>query len=122
MLFRVPYAFALATLVALCDLIPMVGTALATIVVGLVALTQGVAIAVIVIAVLLTYQFIEGHFIQPAVYSRSVALSALIIIVASVIGAELMGVIGVLLAIPAASVIQILVVEFVMPKKTAEKA
>jgi predicted PurR-regulated permease PerM len=117
LILRVPYAFALAALVALFDLIPMIGAALATIIVALVALTKGLLIAVIVIIVLLFYQFVEGHFIQPAVYSRSVALSALIIIVASVVGAELMGITGVLLAIPAAAVIQILVVEFVMTKK-----
>lgn len=121
LIFQVPYAFALAALVALFDLIPMIGASIATIVVGLVALTQGVTVALIVIAVLLTYQFVEGHFIQPAVYSRSVALSALIIIVATVVGAELMGIAGVLLAIPAASVIQILVVEFVVRKKADQE-
>ncbi|GAC1413204.1 MAG: AI-2E family transporter [Candidatus Doudnabacteria bacterium] len=121
LILQVPYAFALAALVALFDLIPMIGAAIATIVVGLVALTKGVTVAAIVISVLLAYQFIEGHFIQPAVYSRSVELSALVIIIATVVGAELMGVTGVLLAIPTASVIQILLVEFVMRKKPVSK-
>ena len=116
LILRVPYAFALAALVALFDLIPMIGAALATIIVGFVALTKGILVTLIAIGVLLIYQFVEGHFIQPAVYSRSVALSALIIIVASVVGAELMGITGVLLAIPAASVIQILTIEFILKK------
>jgi predicted PurR-regulated permease PerM len=114
---HVPYAFALSALVALFDLIPLIGAALATVIVALVALTQGLNVALIVIIVLLTYQFLEGHFIQPAVYSRSVALSALVIIVASVVGAELMGITGVILAIPAAAVIQIIIVEFFIRKE-----
>ncbi len=109
--FGVPYAFSLAILVALLDLIPLIGTALATIIVGLVALTQGVVVALIVIIILLGYQFTESHFIQPLVYSRSVQLSALLIIVATLVGAELAGVIGVLLAIPIAAIIQILIID-----------
>lgn len=114
---RVPYAFALAALVGLFDLIPLIGAALATIFVGLVSLSQGVTVAVVVVAVLLVYQFVEGHFIQPIVYSRSVSLSALLIVVASVVGAELAGVLGVLLAIPVAAVLQILVTEFFFKEK-----
>lgn len=111
LILRVPYAFALAALVAIFDLVPMVGAALGTIIVALVALTQGVVVTVIAVAVLLVYQVIEGHFIQPLVYSRVISLSPLFIILASVIGAELGGIVGVLLAIPAAAVVQIAVGE-----------
>lgn len=113
LLFRVPYAFALAALVALLDLIPLVGTAIATVAVAIVAFTKGVAIGIIVIALLLLYQFIEAHFIQPLVYSRTIALSALLIILASLVGAELGGVVGIILAIPVAAVLQILAIEFI---------
>lgn len=107
----VPYKFTLAALVALFDLVPLIGTAIATIVVGLVALTKGVVVAVISVAILLFYQFIEGHIIQPVVYSRSINLSALLIVVASLIGAEIAGITGILLAIPVAAVVQILAIE-----------
>ncbi len=111
LLLRVPYAFALAALLAIFDLIPLVGAAIGTIVIGLVALTKGVIVAAIVVTVLLVYQMIEGHIIQPLVYSRVISLAPLLIILASVIGAELAGIIGVLLAIPVAAVIQIVVLE-----------
>lgn len=107
----VPYMFALAALVALFDIIPLIGAAIATIGVGLVALSQGTLTAIIAVAVLLVYQFIEGHIIQPLVYSKSVNLSALIIVLASLLGAEFAGIVGVLLAIPLASIIQILGIE-----------
>ena len=111
LLLRIPYAFALAALLAVFDLIPLVGAALGTIAIALVGLTQGLLVTVIAIAILLLYQLIEGHVIQPVVYSRVISLSPLLIVLASVIGAELGGIIGVLLAIPAAAVLQIVVSE-----------
>lgn len=116
---HVPYTFALAALVALFDLIPMVGAALATIVVGLVAMTQGVVVASIVVGVLLAYQFVEGHIIQPLVYSKSINLSALLIVTASVFGAEIGGIIGILLAIPVAAIIQIIFTEIYVYTKAS---
>src|SRR5206468_12399480 len=62
--------------------------------------SAGIGVAIIAVAVLLVYQFVEGHFIQTIVYSRSISLSPLLVIVASLAGAELGGIIGVLLAIP----------------------
>jgi predicted PurR-regulated permease PerM len=111
LILRVPYPFALAALVALFDLIPLIGAAIATIVVGLVALTTGIGVAIVAVAVLLVYQFVEGHFIQTIVYSRSISLSPLLVIVASLAGAELGGIIGVLLAIPVSAVLQVIVVD-----------
>ena len=107
----VPYAFALAALVAVFDLIPLVGAALATLIVGLVALSQGVVVALIVVAVLLSYQFVEGNIIQPVVYGKAVKLSQLLIVVSTLVGGVLGGIIGVLLAIPIAATLQIIVVE-----------
>jgi predicted PurR-regulated permease PerM len=111
LLLRVPYAFALSALVALFDLIPLIGAAIATIAVGFVALTKGVVVASIAVAVLLMYQFIEGHMIQPVVYSRSISLSPLFIVIASVLGAEIAGITGVLLAIPVGAIVQIVTKE-----------
>jgi predicted PurR-regulated permease PerM len=107
----VPYAFALAALVAVFDLIPLVGATIATIVIAVVALSQGVLVAAIVVAVMLIYQFVEGNIIQPVVYGKAVQLSQLLIVVATLVGALLGGIIGVLLAIPVAAAIQIIIVE-----------
>lgn len=111
MILNVPYAFTLAVLVALFDLIPLIGAAIATFAIGLVALTKSLLIALIAVSVILIYQFVEGHFIQPIVYSKSINLSALIIVIASVLGAEIGGIIGILLAIPLAAIVQIVVTE-----------
>jgi predicted PurR-regulated permease PerM len=122
LILRVPYAFALAALVALFDLIPMVGAAIATVAVGFVALTQGFLVAIIAVAVLLVYQFVEGHVLQPVIYSKSLDLSALLVVVASVLGAEIGGIVGILLAIPLAAVAQIVIHEAysIFSKRTAK--
>lgn len=114
LILKVPYPFALAALVALFDLIPLIGATIATVIVALIALTKGVVIALIVAGILLIYQLVENHFIQPLVYSRSVKLSALLVIIATLIGAELAGILGVLLAIPIAAVIQIAITEILV--------
>lgn len=108
---KVPYAFALAALVAVFDLIPLVGATLATVVIAVVALSKGFVVALIVVGIMLTYQFAEGNLIQPIVYGRTVQLSQLLIVVASIIGALLGGIVGVLLAIPVAAAAQIIVIE-----------
>ncbi len=107
----VPYAFALAALVAVFDLIPLVGAVIATVVVGLVALTEGLVITLIVVTAMLIYQFVEGNIIQPIVYGKAVRMSQLLIVIATIIGGLLGGIIGVLLAIPVAAAVQIIIVE-----------
>jgi predicted PurR-regulated permease PerM len=96
----VPYAVPLGFLVAILDLIPLIGAAVATAVVGLVSLTEGFVPALIVIIVLLVYQQLENHVLQPLVYGRSVQLSPLAVLAAVLIGAELAGILGALAAIP----------------------
>ena len=111
LILRVPYAFTLSALVALFDLIPLIGASIAAIVVAFVALSKGVIVAVIAVVVLFIYQFIEGHLIQPVVYSRSISLSPLFIVIASILGAEIAGIIGVILAIPVGAIVQIVAKE-----------
>lgn len=118
----VPYAFPLAVLVAILDLIPMVGATIGTIVVVLVALSVGWINALVLLAILVIYQQVENNAIQPLVYSRTVRLSPLLILVAMLIGASLGGIIGVLLAIPVASAVQIVVVELLQGTGAGRRA
>jgi predicted PurR-regulated permease PerM len=105
----VPYAVALGLLVAILDLIPLAGATIAAIVLTAVAAIDGGWVpGLIVLAYMVVYQQIENHFIQPVVYSRTVQLSPLAILIAVLIGAELAGVVGALAAIPVAGTIQVL--------------
>lgn len=115
----VPYAFVLGMLLGLCALVPLVGATIGTVFVALVALTQGVIEAVVVVIVLVVYQQIENNFLQPVVMQRSVSVSPFIILLSVLIGTNLLGILGALLAIPAAGSIQILLREIIAARRRA---
>jgi len=109
----VPYAVPLGLLVAILDLIPMVGATIGTVVAAAVALTEGVPEAVIVVVVLVLYQQVENHSLQQLVYHRTVKLAPLTIALAVATGAELGGVVGALLAIPFVGALKAVATELV---------
>ena len=115
----VPYALPLAVIVAILDLVPLVGATVALVVCGVAALSEGVVQAVIVIVVLLVYQQIENHVLLPVVYGRTVDLSPLAVLIALVIGAEIAGVLGALAAIPVAGSISVVASELVRWRREA---
>jgi predicted PurR-regulated permease PerM len=105
----VPFAVPLAVLMAFLDLIPLVGATIAGFLIGVIAAIHSFPGDVIVWTVyLIVYQQVENNFIQPQVYRRTVQLHPLVVIVAVLIGASLLGVLGALVAIPVAGALQIL--------------
>jgi len=84
-----PYAVALALVVALFDLIPLIGGTLGAAVVVLVALFVNPITAGIQAAFFLIYQQVENNVLQPMVYGRSVSLHPLVIFVAVLAGGQL---------------------------------
>jgi predicted PurR-regulated permease PerM len=113
----VPYAVALGLLVAILDLIPLAGATLAAIIVSSVGFIHSIAAGIVLIIFFIVYQQIENHLLQPLVYSRTVRLSPLAILVSVLIGAELAGVLGALAAIPVAGTIQVLLVAFLEERR-----
>lgn len=105
----VPYALALAVLMAVFDLVPLVGATVGALAaIGVAFATQGVTAGIVMLVVNVVYQQIENHILQPIVYRRTVQLSAFLILVAVLLGAELLGVLGALIAIPVAGSLQLL--------------
>jgi predicted PurR-regulated permease PerM len=97
------YAVALGLLVAILDLIPLAGATLAAIAVSTVIFIETDWIrCLIVIGFFIAYQQFENHVLQPLVYGRTVQLSPLAVLCAVLIGAQLAGILGALLAIPIA--------------------
>jgi len=104
----VPYAAPLAVLMAFFDLIPLVGATVGAIIIGLVTLFTNFPTATIVwVIVQLIYQQLESSVLVPVVYRRTVNVSGLLTIVAVLIGAQLLGILGALVAIPVAGAVQI---------------
>jgi predicted PurR-regulated permease PerM len=103
----VPFAVVLAVFVAFCDLIPLIGATLGAIPTIIVAFLHGSTAGIVTLVVYVVYQQVENHLIQPAVMSRTVHLNPLVVLVSALIGVELAGLLGALLAIPLAGVIQV---------------
>jgi predicted PurR-regulated permease PerM len=103
----VPFALPLALVMAFLDLIPMVGATLGAIIIALAALVVSPAAALLWLLYSVVYQQIENYVIQPLVYRRSVQVSPLSTIIAVLVGGTLLGLLGALLAIPAAAIVQL---------------
>lgn len=116
-LLDVPYAIALGLIVALLDLIPLAGATLAAVIVTTIAFLDDITKGILVLVFFVIYQQIENHVLYPIVYSRTVALSPLAILIAVLIGAELAGVLGALGAIPVAGTIQIVLIDWLRHRR-----
>lgn len=107
---HVPYALTLGVVVAIGDLVPLVGATIASILVVAVAyFAGGTTDGIIMFVVITVYQQIENHLIQPAVYRRTVQMPALVVLIGVLTGAALLGILGALIAIPIAGTIQVVV-------------
>ncbi len=105
----VPYALSLGFVVGFFDLIPLVGATLGAIVVAVATLTVSFPLATLVwVAFIIVWQRFEDYVIQPLVYRRALRVNPLITIIAVLAGAELLGILGALIAIPTAAAIQII--------------
>jgi predicted PurR-regulated permease PerM len=113
-LLGVPLYVPLALLTFLGAFIPVVGATLAGILAAAVALaTNGPTTALIVVAVVLAVQQIEGNFLAPLLLGRAVQLHPVTILLSLAVGATVAGIWGALLSVPAAAAIRIALAEFV---------
>ena len=111
LIFGVPYPLLLAMLVALLDLIPVIGSTIGGAIVSLVALAVSLPVAIATLAFYICYRLAEDYLIVPRVMGRTVQVPAVVSVVAVLVGAALMGIIGVLVAIPAAAALRLLLHE-----------
>ena len=102
----------LTAVIFMADLVPMVGPVVWALICSLVLVLSNPIAALIFLVYFVVYSQIEANLIQPLVQSRSVALSALSIIVALVTGITLLGIVGGILAIPVAGCIRVLVLDY----------
>ena len=101
----VPLAYALAIVTFIGGFVPIVGAFVAGVLAVLIALVaNGPINALIVLAIILAVQQIEGNVLQPWLQSKSMQLHAVIVLLAVTLGASTFGVIGAFLAVPVAAV------------------
>lgn len=108
---HVPFKEVLALWVAFADLIPLVGATLGAVPSVLVAFLHSTTAGIAVLVFFIAYQQFENHVLQVTIMSRSVNLNPLAVLVSVLVGVELFGFLGALLAIPVAGVIQVIAVD-----------
>ena len=113
----VPYFFVLAVISAVGEMIPMVGPLLSAVPAVLVALTVSPGLALGVAGFCWALQLIENNVLVPKVMGETVGLSAVTVIASLIIGSELLGIVGALLAVPTAAIIQVLFEELYLAEK-----
>jgi predicted PurR-regulated permease PerM len=112
----VPYAVLLGFIAAIFQAIPMVGAVISGPIIILVVLaTGGWTKMLIALAIFVVVQVIDQNVLSPIIFGQRVQLSFLLIILATVVGGTLLGIAGAFLAVPAAALLQVLLVQIVAP-------
>ncbi|WP_296603137.1 AI-2E family transporter [Nocardioides sp.] len=111
------YAVALAFVVALLDVIPMIGATIGAVIVTAIGFAEDPKIGIACVVFYVIYQQVENYVIYPRVMSRSVDVPGAVTVIAALVGAALLGVIGALLAIPTAAAILMLTREVVVRRQ-----
>jgi predicted PurR-regulated permease PerM len=112
----IPYPILLGLLVAFFDLIPVVGSTIAGVIVSLVALSVSLPVAASTAAFYIAYRFVEDYLLVPRVMRHAVNVSPVLTVLAVVIGGALLGIIGALVAIPIAAGIKLVLEQTVFPR------
>jgi predicted PurR-regulated permease PerM len=109
LLWRIDYAFLIGAFAGIVDIIPYAGVIIGMIPATLLALFKSPLTALLVIITLEVIHWTEGHILVPSIIGRSVHLPPLVVLIALIIGAELMGILGMFLAVPMAAVIRVII-------------
>ncbi len=116
----VPFFYVLALLSAVGEMIPVVGPILSAIPAIAVASTVSLKTVLFVLIFFFLQQQLENHILVPKIMSRQVGVSAVTVIVALLIGGSLLGIVGALLAVPTAAVLQVIVLELMAQEPKIE--
>jgi predicted PurR-regulated permease PerM len=111
-----PYPGPLAMVVLVCGFIPLIGHFIGMTVVTLVSLTDSLSTAVIALVAYIIYVQIENYIITPRIMRKSLAIPGLVTIIAALLGASLLGLVGGLIAVPIAAAILLILDEVVFPR------
>ena len=112
----IPYATAMAMLVFICGLIPLIGHILGVTVMTLIAFTKSPTTAIIAFVFYVIYIQIENYLIMPRIMKQTLAVPGLVTILAALLGTSLLGLIGAIMAVPIAAAILLILDEVVYPK------
>jgi len=108
---------ALMVVIFICGLIPMVGHTIGALIVTTIALFHSLPAAIIILAYYILYQQIENYVVQPRIQANATNMSALLVFVAVILGANFGGLLGALVAIPLAGCLRVLILDYLEDHK-----
>ncbi len=117
MISNVPFAAVLALWVAFADLIPLVGATLGAIPMVIIAFLYSTPVGVAALIFYVIYQQFENQVLQPIIMAKTVALKPLVVLASVLFGVELFGLLGALLAIPAAAIFKVVGADIVTHRR-----
>jgi len=115
-IFGIPYPAALGLMVALLDMVPVIGSTIGGAIVTLVALSHSMPVALATLAFYVAFRLTEDYLLLPKVMRHAVNVPPIATVVAVLMGGALMGIIGALMAIPTAAALKLITQEILMPR------
>ena len=103
----IPFFYVLALICGIGEMIPVIGPVLAAIPALAIAATISLQKTILVLIFLIAQQQLESNFLVPRIMSRHVGVSPVTVLVALLIGASLLGIVGAILAVPTAAILQV---------------
>lgn len=113
------YAVALSFVVLVLDVVPMIGATIGAVIVCAIAFATDTQAGIACVVFYVLYQQVENYLVYPRVMARSVDVPGPVTVIAALIGAALLGVVGALLAIPTAAAVLMLVREVFVRRQDA---
>ena len=112
-----PYALALAVIAGVLDMIPNIGSMIAGVIIGIVALTVSTSAVIIFVIVILVYQQFENYVLQPTIIGKAADLSGFLVILSVLFWGALFGVVGAIVGVPISAAILIVVNELTADRR-----
>jgi predicted PurR-regulated permease PerM len=120
-LMGVPYFYVIAVIAALGELVPIIGAIVAGVVATAIALTVSVKLAIVALIYFVILQQLESNVLVPKIMERQVGLSPVAVMIALMIGSEIRGIIGAILAIPTTVILKVIFEELTARGESADK-
>lgn len=119
MVLGLPSPIAIAMIILVCGLIPLIGHFIGISIVTIIALTQSILLALIAFSAYVIYVQVENYLVTPRIMKKTMSVPGAVTIISALIGSSLLGLVGGLLAVPVAAAIILILDEVVIPRAEA---
>jgi len=113
------FALALAVLIAVFDIIPLVGATLGAVVVVVIGFVQSPTLGIACLIFYAVFQQLENYILKPRLFEKTVYVPGALVVIAALVGGAILGITGALLAVPVAAVVLLIVREVAQPRLDA---